>query len=115
MRFLSVLMMLALTACATQPVGGLTRPGLMTNPETYLETVGLDTHTKADVLNTIGPPHRQASAEGQDYWTYQLSDDGARARYTYIFAGDALVDVRYNQDLGSFGYDGMTARDQQAK
>lgn len=115
MRYISLLAVMALTACATQSMGDLTRPGLMTNPEKYLQTVGLETHTKTDVLNVIGPPHRQASAEGRDYWTYQLSNEGARARYTYIFEGDTLVDVRYNQDMGSFGYDGMTASEQQAK
>jgi hypothetical protein len=115
MRYISLFAIIALTACATQSVGGLTRPTLITNPESYLATVGLNTHKKADAVNVVGPPHRQASAEGRDYWTYRLSDQGARARYTYIFEGDMLVDVRYNQDLGSFGYDGMTARKLQAR
>jgi len=115
MRFVPLLVIVVLTACATQQMGGLSRPTLMTNPERYLETVGLNTYTRSDVVNVIGPPHRQTSVEGRDYWTYQLSDQGARARYTYVFEGDILVDVRYNQDMGSFGYDGMTARKQQAK
>lgn len=115
MRNLMIVIALTFAGCATQAVGGLSRPGLLTNPESYLETVGLDSHTKADVLNVVGTPTSSASAEGRDYWTYQLADDGARARYTYIFSGDTLVDVRYNQDKGSYGYDGMTAKRKQGR
>ena len=113
MRYL--ILALLLVSCATQPMGGLTRPGLTTNPKTYLQTVGLDRYTKQDVVNIIGPPHRQATVDGLEYWTYQLSESGARARYTYIFDDAVLVDVRYNQDLGSYGYDGLTAKGIQSK
>lgn len=96
--------------CASQPKGGLGKPTVMTSPPEYLESVGLGTHTKQDVLSTVGTPDKETELEGLDHWSYKLGEGYGERTFTYIFDGKTLVNVRYN-DQGP--HNGLTAREVQ--
>lgn len=114
MRLLLIAAVSLAAGCAGQKMGGLSQPGTFTSPPKYLETVGLETHTKDDVLRVLGPPDSQTEHDDRDMWTYLLSGDGARHRYTYIFKGDSLYNVQYNESGLSGPYSGYTAREAQS-
>lgn len=102
-----------LVACATFDPGHLVKPTLTTHPGNYLETVGLDRHSQSDVLSRFGPPDQTTEAADMEFWSYRLSDGGARRTFVYVFDGDVLHDVRYQESGLPGPYDGMSARDVQ--
>lgn len=116
MRTTPILAALLLVGCAAgHEKGGLSEPGLMTDPRSYLATVGLETHTRDDVLRVLGPPDKTIDSGGRTMWTYFLSEDGARRRYVYIFDGDQLYNVQYEESGLTGPLDGLTAREVQSE
>ena len=102
-----------LVACATFEPGHLVKPTLTTHPGNYLETVGVEQHSKSDVMSRFGPPSQTIESEGMEHWSYRLSEGGARRTFIYVFDGDVLHDVRYQESGLTGPYDGMSARDVQ--
>ena len=112
MKAIAICLILVLVGCASQSKGGLGKPSIFSSPVTYMETVGLGMYTRDDVMNVMGNPHTVSNLHGNEYWGYFLGQDYGERTYTYIFDGDLLVDVRYN-DNGP--YNGMTAKQRQGK
>lgn len=94
--WIAVLLALSVAACATpRTESGFSKPTLWQSPKTYLSSVPLGI-SRNEVVSQMGAPDRTAEVNGQSHWTYRLgSADSVRA-YTYVFDGETLVDVVYN-------------------
>ena len=112
MKAIVFVLIFFLMGCASQSQGGLGKPSIFSSPVSYMETIGLGVYTREDVMRVLGNPHNVTDMGDKEYWGYFMGQDYGERTYTYIFQGDLLVNVRYN-DNGP--YNGLTARKSQNK
>lgn len=109
MRSIFFLLIATLFGCAA--AGGL-KPTIFTAPPSYLDTFPLGTVSETELISKVGPPDKTIEIGGRRALAYQLGEGYGIRTYTYIFEGDVVVDVLYN-DSGP--YNGITAKGRQGK
>jgi hypothetical protein len=107
-----VVMSLLIAGCAATNKDGYSKPTIMTNPLSYLDSFPLGKVSKESVIGNLGIPDKTSEFEGKTYYSYELGEGYGKRQYVYELTNSIVTDVRYN-DQGP--YNGSSAKQRQSE
>ena len=91
---------------------GYSKPTIMSDPLSYLDSFPLGKVTKENLINNLGIPDKTSDLEGKIYYSYELGEGWGKRQYVYELTDGVVTDVRYH-DQGP--YNGSSAKQRQSK
>lgn len=110
--FVCIVLALVVYGCATPSMSGFSKPTILTNPLSYLDSFPLGLVTKDEIISNLGVPDKSSGLDGKTYLAYELGEGYGKRQYVFELSNGIVTDVRYH-DQGP--YNSSSAKKRQNK